>query len=201
MYSVADLVRVCVLSLGVLACYINTCLAQAPSGASQLYDQCKLGNVRACLAGYDLEKNPFIRLEFAERACQIEVGPICTLAGAAYFFGEGARVQPEKARALFLVACDSGEPTACVFLGDMVRKEARTISDHRLALARYGKACDLKLQMGCDAFAKQQAFLERIARSQRDAEDAARVESERQNNRVTMCLAWSFANIGMPCPF
>jgi TPR repeat protein len=149
----------------------------------------------------EITKDPFKRLELSEKACRLEVGPGCTLAGIAYIEGTGARKDVQKARAFFEMACSSNEAHACLEMGYLVALQANTIEDYRQSMRHFGKACDLKEQTGCAEYARVEEFLEKRARARRSADEAARAESESQNRRITNCLAWNFAYPGRPCPF
>lgn len=69
-------------------------------------------------------------------------------------FGRGKGVEQNYAQAFKYMkkACDLGNGTGCVYLGDLYLYGYGTKTNPQLAREMYGKACDLGKQLGCDKY-------------------------------------------------
>lgn len=68
---------------------------------------------------------------------------------------EGKRLKEQKYKEAFLKfqkACDWGYAKGCVNLGVMYEDGQGVKQDYSKAKELFGKACDMKLQLGCDAY-------------------------------------------------
>ena len=79
----------------------------------------------------------------------------CVLLGINYKYGDFPFKQDYfKAASLFRKACDGGEALTCWNLAWLYQYGKGVRQNKTEALSYYGKACDLKDQDACDAYAK-----------------------------------------------
>lgn len=104
-----------------------------------------------------------------EKACQVHVHESCAV--LALWYSEGIAVPPDFFRAFEYAeaACVAignsfvlGDARACSLAGQLLERGVGVRQDLHAAMERYGRACDLRDQDGCDDFARLNAQLRRV---------------------------------------
>ena len=75
---------------------------------------------------------------FLERGCGLQAASACGLLGTLAIDGRGVRKDPERAIALWTMACDAGDADACGSLGFHLERAGRVDE----AMRRHERACD-----------------------------------------------------------
>ena len=129
---------------------------------------CDLGNAYSCdqvgdvyMSGEGVAENRSLACRFRRKSCDLGYGFGCLKVGMMYEYGSGTceplQKSPDYFKAFdwYVKACNLEESLGCFNLATMYENGNGVIMNLSKALSFFGKACDLKMQDACKAYAQR----------------------------------------------
>jgi TPR repeat protein len=146
-------------------CYGNSMLCESlplsNKSIIEIEKQCKSGKSLDCntlgirhVYGDNVSVDYFRAFSLFERACEGGNTAGCSNLGTSYSLGRGVRKDVIKALPYFHIGCNDGVWISCYQLGIAYKWGNGVNEDQKLAKEYFGKSCDLKSQMGCNAYSQ-----------------------------------------------